>query len=240
MKAFLNVNEQPSPHMAQWNTLHRRAKVLEARLEAKVQKYSSLAQRINADFLCDEENPLMESKEEQELASDIDHDLNELSDCIVCMRENNASSTNPAHHQEVLIKRYQEIHFDYNAEFKNTSAAVHRKRESMELFQSSKKMHENQEDSSVAKLLRERNTIAASMKSINDVISQAFHTRDTLNSQRSTLTGSAGGLTGLAANIPTFNRLIDGVQRKKYRESLVVALFVGCILCFSIWWMFFR
>ena len=40
----------------------------------------------------------------------------------------------------------------------------------MELFQSSKKMHENQEDSSVAKLLRERNTIAASMKSINDVI----------------------------------------------------------------------
>ena len=40
----------------------------------------------------------------------------------------------------------------------------------MELFQSSKKLHGDSEDSSVAKLLRERSTIAASMKSINDVI----------------------------------------------------------------------
>ena len=72
----------------QWNSLHRRAKLLESRLEviycisrqlktfsqslsslfidselpyrflfniqSKVQKYSSLAQKINADFLCDE------------------------------------------------------------------------------------------------------------------------------------------------------------------------------------------
>ncbi len=45
----------------------------------------------------------------------------QLSECINGMRENNSSSTNPAHHQEVLIKRYQEIHFDYSAEFKNTS-----------------------------------------------------------------------------------------------------------------------
>jgi len=218
--------------------------VLEARLESKVQKYSSLAQRINADFLCDEENPLMESKEEQELASDIDNDLNELSECINNMRDCTSSSSSlsphPSHHQEVLIKRYQEIHFDYNAEFKNTSAAVHRKRESMELFQSSKKLHADQEDSSVAKLLRERNTIAASMKSINDVISQAFETRNSLTLQRNTLGGASSGLTGLAANVPSFSRLIDGIQRKKYRESLVVALVVSILLCFCIWWLLFR
>lgn len=46
--------------------------------QAKVQKYSYIAQRINADFLCDEENPLIESKEEQELAADIEQDLNEV------------------------------------------------------------------------------------------------------------------------------------------------------------------
>ncbi len=40
----------------------------------------------------------------------------------------------------------------------------------MELFQSSKKIGSSDEDSSIAKLLRERNTIAASMRSINDVI----------------------------------------------------------------------
>lgn len=106
---------------------------------------------------------------------------------------NGGSLTN---HQEVLIKRYYEIHFDYSTEFKNTSvhqilsnvyfvfncellkiyllemqATVQRKRDSMELMQSSRNSRkDDSQDSSIAKLLREKTSIAASMKSINDVI----------------------------------------------------------------------
>lgn len=47
-------------------------------IQSRVQKYSSLAQRINADLCCDEESPLIESKEEQELAAEIEHDLKEV------------------------------------------------------------------------------------------------------------------------------------------------------------------
>ena len=46
--------------------------------QLKVQKYSALAQKINADFSCDEESPLVESKEEQELAVEIEQDLHEV------------------------------------------------------------------------------------------------------------------------------------------------------------------
>ena len=106
----------------------------------------------------------------QELSGDIERDLNDLADCITNMRNCAGTSSTTASHQEVLIKRYHEIHFDYNAEFRNTSMAVTRKRESMELFKSSKKGNSNEQDSSVQKLLKERNSIAASMKSINDVI----------------------------------------------------------------------
>ena len=49
-------------------------------------------------------------------------------------------------------------------------STVSRKRESMELFETSKNLHGDDKDSSVAKILRERSTIAASMRSINDVI----------------------------------------------------------------------
>lgn len=226
----------------QWDILHRRAKVLEARLETKVQRYSSLAQKINADFLCDEENPLTEGEEEQTLSSEIERDLHELLDCINGMRSCSAKDGGVAGsgHQEVLIKRYHEIHFDYSTEFKSTSATVHRKRESMELFQSSKNLNINEQDSSVAKLLRERSSIQASMKSINDVISQAFDAKAALLGQRNTLTGTAGGLTGLATNLPTFNRLIDGIQRKKTRESVIVAVVIGLLVCFSIWYVFLR
>jgi hypothetical protein len=86
------------------------------------------------------------------------------------MRESSSSSSTTSNHKDVLIKRYQEIHFDYSSEFKNTSSTVQRKRESMELFQSSKNLHVDEQDSSVAKLLRERSSIAQSMKSINEVI----------------------------------------------------------------------
>lgn len=125
-----------------------------------------------------------------------------LSECIEGMRHCSRSSSSSGgdaggmseHRQDVLIKRYQEIHFDYSTEFKNTSVstdfplmlrmfmssslllrcsqqtAVTRKRESMELFQSSKKLHAEDHDSSVAKLLRERSSIAASLRSVNDII----------------------------------------------------------------------
>jgi hypothetical protein len=42
----------------------------------------------------------------------------QLYDCIQQMRSCSGSLSN---HQEVLIKRYYEIHFDYSTEFKNTS-----------------------------------------------------------------------------------------------------------------------
>jgi hypothetical protein len=94
----------------------------------------------------------------------------------------------------------------------------------MELFQSSKKMHAEEHDSSVAKLLRERSSIAASLKSVNDLIrwvpvltqpslmmfsSEAFDTRGNLSSQRDSLTGASGSLSGLSgAHTPILSFLI--------------------------------
>ena len=234
-----------------------------------MQKYSSLAQKINANFLCDEENPLIESKEEQELAADIDQDLNavrrgapgpfrlisshflplslplllQLAECINQMRStsNSGAMSSPGgHHHEVLIKRYHEIHFDYSTEFRNTSSTVNRKRESMELFQTSKNLHGEEMDSSMAKILRERSTIAASMKSINDVISQAFEARSSLLGQRASIASASSGLGGLTANVPSFARLIDGIQKKKGRESTIVSVVIGILLCITIWWVFLR
>ena len=69
------------------------------------------------------------------------------------------------------------------------------------------------------------------------VVSQAFETRNTLGSQRSSLSGANSGLAGIASNIPSFGRLIDGIQRKKYKESLVVAMFVAVLICFTLWWL---
>ncbi len=235
--------------MSNWNVILQRSKFLESRLEGYVSKFSSISQKINADLLCDEENPLIDghSSEEQELRNDIEKDLNELATCISdmkkCNNDNNNSSSSghgSKHMQDALIKRYSEIHYDYTNEFRNTLTAINRKRESMELFNSSKKSNNDGQDSSVAKLLRERSGIAASMKSINNVIAQAFDTRNALSSQRSTLSNAKGGLSSLAANVPGIGGLIDSIQRKKNKDNIILALVIAILVIFTLWWVFLR
>ena len=68
----------------------------------------------------------------------------------------------------------------------------------MELMQNAKIPKSDESDSSVAKLLREKLSIAASMKSINEVISQAFETKNSLSSQRNSLGNSTSTLTNLS------------------------------------------
>lgn len=47
---------------------------------------------------------------------------------------------------------------------------MQRKRESMELMQSSRNLHKDDQESSMAKLARENSTIADSMRNINNLI----------------------------------------------------------------------
>jgi hypothetical protein len=103
------------------------------------------------------------------------------------MRQGNGSILSSQ--QEAWIKRYYEIHFDYSTEFRNTAvrtkrslsittnwrskisqASIQRKRESVELLNNNRKFSHEEKDSSMSKLLKEKMSIAASMRSINEVL----------------------------------------------------------------------
>ena len=219
-------------------SLHRKAKGLEASIEVKIQSFSMMAQKMNADFLCDEENALLSKREEEIAASEIDRLLVDLFDCINSMKEYDESVPNLGNHKNSLIKRYDEIYFDYKGEFQNISTALRRKRERMKLFEATGKMQEGgDEDSATAKLLKERNTIANSMRSIGDVISEANEARFFLKNQRSLLDSGFGQLSGMNTRLPTFNQVIDGIQRKKVKDMAILATIIGACLIFMIWWI---
>ena len=229
-------------------SLHRKAKGLEASLEVKIQSFSYLSQKMNETvFLCDEENALLFKKDEENLMGEIDRLLVELLDCINSMKEYDEGGSNFGTHKDSLIKRYDEIYFDYMGEFQNTSTALRRKRESMKLFEnaanSPDKMGagggDGDDDSATAKLLKERNTIASSMRSIGDVISEASEARFFLKEQRSLLEGGFGHLGGMNTRLPTFNQVIDGIQRKKFKDMAITAAIIGFCMIFIIWWVFY-
>jgi hypothetical protein len=52
------------------------------------------------------------------------------------------------------------------------------------------------------------------------------------------MSGSASGLSGLSANVPSLGRLIDGIQKKKSREFMIISVLVALLLCFTIWYVY--
>lgn len=67
------------------------------------------------------------------------------------------------------------------------------------------------------------------------LISQAFDAKNSLASQRASLSNSTGGLTNISSSVPGISRIIDGIQKKKFRESLVLTLVIATLICFAIW-----
>lgn len=222
-------------------SLHRRAKGLEASLEVKIQSFSVLAQKMNADFLCDEESATMTRTDEDRMAKEIDRLLIELNECISSMKEYEESVPNfGGSHKDNLIKRYDEIYFDYKTEFQSTSTALRRKRESVMLFESAEIKNHDEENSATAMLLDERNTIANSMRNIGDVIGEATEAKVFLKNQRGLLDGGFSQLGGLNTRLPTFDQVIDGIQKKKFKDQAIIAAIIGLCLIFIIWWTCLR
>ena len=214
-------------------SLHRRAKGLEASLEVKIQSLSILSHKINADFWADEESAMTRTDEDK-VSKEIERLLIDLNECISSMKE---SEDSVGSLQDNLIKRYDEIYFDYKTEFQNASAALRRKRESMALFEGAENNRDGDgEDSATALLLAERNTIANSMRSIGDVIGEATEAKVFLKNQRGLLDGGFSQLSGLNTRLPTFDQVIDGIQKKKFRDQAIIACIIGLCLIFIIWW----
>lgn len=81
-----------------------------------LQEYESLAQRLNAVFV-DEENPLVESGEEERLSMAIHSELDELMHCIQDMKARPSLSRA----QQTRVSRFYEIHFDHSREWQKIS-----------------------------------------------------------------------------------------------------------------------
>ena len=248
-----------SSSTASFDVAHRRAKVLEARLEQRVQVYASLVSKIDSDAAYspsnkDVEGGMSSGHEEASLSREVDMDLVEMVDCIDTMRA--CPTTGIGQNQNEIIKRFHEVHFDYSTEYKKATAAIHGKRNHSQLLQGSNSgaslsgtgvggsggggATDNGADSAVNRLLRERSGISSSMRGVHSVLAQAAEAKDALLGQRASVGGTNFNLNSLTRNIPSLGKLVDSLSKKKGRENAIVAAFCGLLLFFTLWWLFLR
>mmetsp|Transcript_36650 Transcript_36650/g.47330 ORF Transcript_36650/g.47330 Transcript_36650/m.47330 type:complete len:223 (+) Transcript_36650:208-876(+) len=218
----------------EWESLRRQAKKIERLLEEKVSAYSRLAQRMHSDMLYDEENPLMEGREEQSLAIEIETMLSSLSDCNDRMAQCVKSGARTAN--AALLQRYREIYFDFKRDFAETAGSIHRKREQVELFRgaAASKMKSDGE----AHLYAEQEALSSSLRSAGSVIGQADEIRSALWSQRRLIESSGNALGSLSTQFPSIGRVIGSIQQRRYRDNMVVGLVISLCICFTLFWLF--
>jgi Golgi SNAP receptor complex protein 1 len=144
-----------------------------------------------------------------------------------------------------LLQRYREILYYYTTEYQKTQAALQRKRESAELLKGARGPKREGAGSGgewgnpqMDQLLRERNAIHSSIRSVGNILSQAMETKEGLRGQRHSLTGANTGLAGIGANLPSISRVVDAIQRKKTRDNAILGTLVAGCICFVIWYIF--
>ena len=223
-------------------------KSLEARLESKLAMFSGLASKMSGDIEGGASIGGYGGHEERSLSRDIDRDLSDMNHNISLLR-NDGDSTSK---KDFLLRRYENIYSEYMSEYAKLSGRLQRAKETSELFQYKDSQGRTAsavgkvgdgsrgENSATEKLLRERGGIASSLKGVTDVIAQAYEVKESLLSQRGSLGGAQGGLTGIIRAVPSFNKLIERVSRKKDRETMILASLIGVLTIFTIWWLFMR
>ena len=65
---------------------------------------------------------------------------------------------------------------------------------------------------------------------------QAFETKTTLANQRNLLNSSSSGVLNISSSIPGIGRVIESIQKKKNNETIVIAVVIGILISFTIWY----
>jgi Golgi SNAP receptor complex protein 1 len=240
--------------MEEFDTLRREATKLERNLEDKIARFHLLAQRIQIDSPLTRRSShtsanieavesgsnskpsITSTSEENLLANDINRTLGQLNDLINTKMAPAAGRSNKAQHS-LLVKRYREILFDSTNDFKKTSGAIHRKRESMELFSGASSNGMEVEDPAMEQLLRERNAIGNSLKSASSVLNQASDIRNELRTQGMALRGVGTKVLNMAGKIPGLNGLIDNIRRRRGKDDMVVSGTIAACILFTLWYI---
>lgn len=229
--------------MADWETTRRSARAAEVSLERLVQEYGLLAQRAHYagayDLQAAAAAPEADAaREEHALADEIEQALSALSECTERMQEHVDAGTRSS--SAPLLQRYREILFDYSQEFRKATSTMQRKRESAELFAGVRDRAQNDgsDDPATEQLLRERNAISNSLRSVSDVLNSGAEVAARLRGQRGSLTGASAALGNIANTVPSLGTVIAAIQRRRNRDNVVLSCVIaGCIL-FTLYYLF--
>jgi len=230
-----------------WEGLRKQARALENDIDLKLVTFSKLGTNYSkAQNEDPDKQPLLGSADSglDSLQSEIDNLLTNLSKINEEMAGYAAgvgeARSAAIHH---TLQRHSEILQDYRQEFKKTSsniASIMEREELLSSMQSDLTSYREgtKRNHKMDSLQRELEHTRNSERLIDEQINIALDTRESLVNQREVLKAVQTKLNDLTNKFPLINNLVNKINFRKRRDTIILGVVIGLCLIFMIWYAF--
>lgn len=226
-----------------WEGLRKQARALENEVDLKLVSFSKLGTNFSRK---EDQQPLLggQGGDLDRLQTDLETLLEQLGqvneDMAGFAAGAGAGQSAAIHH---TLQRHTEILQDYRQEFKKTSANITAIVEREGLLSSvhseiSDYREGKKRNQKMDSLQREMEHTRNSEQLIDEQISIALDTRESLVNQREVLKAVQTKLNDLTNKFPLINNLVTKINFRKRRDTIIIGLVIGICLVFMIWYVF--
>lgn len=231
-----------------WEGLRKQARSLENDIDLKLVAFSKLGTNYSTSKPPPgDKQPLLggDTKLEdlQQELSDLLSKLGQVNEEMSVFGAGSGVGQSAATHH--TLQRHTEILQDYNQEFKKTAsniAAILEREDLLSSVQSDISDFRNKENSkrgqAMDSLQREMEHTRNSERLIDEQISIALETRESLVSQREVLKLVQTKLNDLTNKFPMINNLVNKINFRKRRDTIIIGVVIGLCLVFMLWYTF--
>jgi len=230
-----------------WEGLRKQARSLENEIDLKLVAFSKLGTNYSSSSKSSkggDKAPLLGGGESK--LEDVQGELNDLLAKLSQVNEDmsgfavGAGSGQSAaiHH---TLQRHTEILQDYRQEFNKTAsniAAIVEREDLLSSVHSDISDFRNKQSGAMDSLQREMEHTRNSERLIDEQISIALETRESLVSQREILKAVQTKLNDLTNKFPMINNLVNKINFRKRRDTIILGVVIGLCLVFMLWYIF--
>ncbi|XP_015229427.1 Golgi SNAP receptor complex member 1-like [Cyprinodon tularosa] len=225
-----------------WEDLRKQARQLENELDLKLVSFSKLCTSYRSNYSSGHDQQARDSRSESfqdnmlvAMTSEVEQLLNKLSAVNDKMAEYTNSPGALSHNAALMhtLQRHRDILQDYTHEFHKTKSNFLSLREREDLLGSVHRDIESYKSNSGVNnrrtelFLKEHEHLRNSNSLIDNAISIAMATKENITFQRGMLKSIQTRVTTLANRFPAINSLIQKINLRKRRDSLILGGVIG-------------
>ncbi|CCE63507.1 hypothetical protein TPHA_0F00200 [Tetrapisispora phaffii CBS 4417] len=203
---------------------------LESKTDSLLSKYSTFAQTSSAD----------QSTEEKKLDTQIETLLGKTHDIIASLGNIVDENKNISTSKISQLQRHKEVYQEHQKNFRNIRSSIQQERNRLNLLFSVKNDIEQQRNFDTNEdeyIQNEAARIDQSHNVVDDLISQAWETRDQIVSQSHLLNNTNNKIMQTLQRIPGLNVLIGKISTRRRKNAVILASVITfCFLFLFLTW----